>query len=96
MFKKANALNSNAAHFQRKAEAGNSDVKASNTTDAGSKVKTLEQRSRKASKRAASQRDQEVDQEVVLYEVPWLADPLRLPPAHLPFPLFPSPDPLAR
>ena len=64
MFKKANALNNNEAHMQRKAEAGNSDVKQG----AGSKVKTLEEKSRRRSKRAQSQRDQEMDNELVLYE----------------------------
>ena len=68
MFKKANALNSNESHFQRKAEAGNADVKASHSGDVGSKVKVLEQRSRTASKRAQSQRDTEMDAELVLYE----------------------------
>ena len=66
MFKKANAVNSNKAHFQRKSEMTQGDLKGED--GAGSKVKVLEERSRNATKRAAKQRDDEVDQEVVLYE----------------------------
>ena len=68
MFKKANAINNNAVRKQRKAEAGNSDAKATNSGEVGSKVKVLEERSRKREGRAQSQRDTEVDQECVLYE----------------------------
>ena len=64
LFKKANALNNNAVHFQRKQEAGNSDVKQG----VGSKVRTLEQNSKRRSMRAHGQRDQEMDNELVLYE----------------------------
>ena len=45
---------------------GNADVKTTNATGVGSKVKVLEERSRKRSQRAQSQRDVEVDQECVV------------------------------
>ena len=45
LFKKANALNSNEVHFQRKAEAGNSDVKGgAMSANAGSTVEVFEER----------------------------------------------------
>ena len=86
MFKKANALNNNAAHFQRKAEMGNADVKLSGSSNAqgasgaGSKVTVLEARSRKRSKGAASQRDAEMDQELVLCAPPCMHTCMRAPP----------------
>ena len=65
MFKKANALNNNEAHFQRKAEQGTSAAKEET---AGSTSKALATTSPGRSKKAAAQRDDELDQELVLYE----------------------------
>ena len=56
----ANALHSNAAHFQRKEEAGTACAKLGSTTKAIAATRKL--------KSAASQKDLEKDQELVLYE----------------------------
>ena len=66
MFKAANAVNRGAVRAQRKEEQGSSEVKGEEGF--GSNVKVLEERSRKRSTKAQSQRDVEVDQECVLYE----------------------------
>ena len=63
MFKKANAVNSEAAHFQRLAEKGNSSTKEEGS---GSTTKMISAKAK--TKSAASQKDTEMDQELVLYE----------------------------
>jgi hypothetical protein len=63
MFKKANATNSNEAHFQRKAEQGTAAAKE---VGAGSTSKALVVATK--TKSAASQKDTEMDAELVLYE----------------------------
>ena len=63
MFKKANATNSNEAHFQRKAEQGTAAAKE---IGSGSASKTLAVATK--TKSAASQKDTEMDAELVLYE----------------------------
>merc|ERR1719424_1017170 len=65
MFKKANALNTNAVREQRKQEAGTADAK---NEAAGSKSKTLAQTGPKVSKKASKAKDDEIDMELVLYE----------------------------
>ena len=65
MFKKANATNSNAAHFQRKKERGSSDAKGES---AASTTKTIDQLSPTARKAATKVKDEEKDMELVLYE----------------------------
>ena len=65
MFKKANALNNNAAHFQRKAEAGSASAKVEG---AGSSSTALAAKSPKRSDKAQKARDDEMDMELVLYE----------------------------
>ena len=66
MFKKANALNTNAVREQRKQEAGTADAK---NEAAGSKTKTMNQSSTgKPTKRAQKGKEDEMDMELVLYE----------------------------
>ena len=63
MFKKANATNSNEAHFQRQASKGTA---AADSADSGSTLKQMG--AGKKTKSAASQKDTEMDMELVLYE----------------------------
>ena len=63
MFKKANATNSNEAHFQRQQSKGTA---AADSSDSGSTLKTIGVT--KKGKNAASQKDTEMDMELVLYE----------------------------
>ena len=63
MFKKANAVNSDAVHYQRLAEKGSSSAKVEG---AGSTTKMIAAKAK--TKSAASQKDTEMDQELVLYE----------------------------
>ena len=63
MFKKANAANSNAAHFAHKASRGTADAR---NEFAGSAVKPMGET--KKSKSASKAKDTEIDMELVLYE----------------------------
>jgi hypothetical protein len=64
MFKKANALNNNAAHFQRKAEM----TTKMDPNEGKGTTKTLSEKSAKRSAKAQAARDDEMDMELVLYE----------------------------
>ena len=63
MFKKANATNSNEAHFQQQAS---KETAAADSADSGSTLKQMG--AGKKTKSAASQKDTEMDMELVLYE----------------------------
>ena len=64
LFMKANAVNSNAAHFQRKDETGTADAKAGSAIRVAASAAAF---GRKL-KSAAAQKDTEKDAELVLYE----------------------------
>ena len=64
MFKKANAMNSNAVMQQRKQEAGTADAKREGVGSTSQKMSQTNKRSKSGSKG----REDEMDMELVLYE----------------------------